>query len=173
MSSDFESGGLRPPDAPVLGPRPVYRPDVDAASERVFGRPDGVTGSFTTSDAPAPGRPAPAVRPPDPILAEAFGRPAHATESIQRDPAAGLDTETEANPADPWRDPNAGAHLGPPAVPREEVAVAPPGAQTRCARVLFGSRVAPKALLALAGVALLIGLLGGLVGGSPRRRGRT
>ncbi|HEY5855605.1 MAG TPA: trypsin-like peptidase domain-containing protein [Aldersonia sp.] len=164
MSSDFESGGLRPPDAPVLGPRPVYRPDVDPASEHVFGRPDGVCGSFAGSDAPSPGRPAPTVRPPDPILAEAFGRPADATESIQRDPAGGFDAATDSAPADPWRDPTAGARLGPPAVPRAEVTVASPARRLGVREVLFGSRVAPKALLALAGVALLVGLVGGLVG---------
>ena len=49
MSSDSSANGSvdRPADAPVLDPRPVYRPQIDPASRQVFGRPSGVEGSFT------------------------------------------------------------------------------------------------------------------------------
>ena len=41
MSSDQDNNG-----APRLAPRPVSRPQVDAASRQAFSRPDGVQGSF-------------------------------------------------------------------------------------------------------------------------------
>jgi S1-C subfamily serine protease len=67
----------------------------------------------------------------------------------------------------PWRDPGTHALLGPPAV--TEALDAPAAASTEGARlsmreVLFGRRVAPRALIGLGLVALLIGAVGGLVG---------
>jgi S1-C subfamily serine protease len=67
----------------------------------------------------------------------------------------------------PWRDPHAAAVLGPPAVAQDhggKVEPPPPGARLSLAEVLFGGRVSNLALAALAAVALLIGGLGGLVG---------
>jgi S1-C subfamily serine protease len=68
---------------------------------------------------------------------------------------------------DPWRDPWAAAVLGAPAVrPREAGADEPPrpGARLSVSDVLFGRRLSSWALATLAAVALLIGGVGGLVG---------
>ncbi|MBS9535160.1 trypsin-like peptidase domain-containing protein [Mycobacterium sp. M1] len=159
-----------------LAPRPVYRPPVDSASEKTFGRPDGVRGSFTPADGRAKhhleqGEFAPRDQPPDPVLKEAFGRPFGGAPSLQRHPAdaGALDRNGKPNgaeaAADPWRDPAAGAALGAPAV------VPPPPAIVNTAEgrlgvrdVLFGGRVSYIALAILGAIALVAGALGGLVG---------
>ncbi|MEU2035583.1 S1C family serine protease [Nocardia amamiensis] len=162
-------GNLRPPDAPVLGPRPVYRPHVDTHTARAFRRPSGLSGSFAdpprarTAGAAQSG-PEPQNRPPDAVLAEAFGRPEGSTELLQRDPDAAGGPAPVAGPADPWRDPDAVARLGAPAVPTPKTQSLPQAEKLSAREVLFGGRVAPKALALLALVALVIGLLGGLVG---------
>jgi S1-C subfamily serine protease len=69
-----------------------------------------------------------------------------------------------AGPADPWRDPEAVARLGAPAVPTPKPRTLPQAEKLSARDVLFGSRVAPKALALLALVAVVIGLVGGLVG---------
>ncbi|MBF6169000.1 trypsin-like peptidase domain-containing protein [Streptomyces gardneri] len=161
-------GNLRPPDAPVLGPRPVYRPHVDTHTARAFRRPAGLSGSFAVplrkaGSAPQFG-PELQNRPPDAVLAEAFGRPEGSTEVLQRDPDATGGPASVTEPADPWRDPEAVARLGSPAVPTPKPQPLPQAEKLSAREVLFGSRVAPKALALLALVALVIGLLGGLVG---------
>ncbi|MGQ4601012.1 trypsin-like peptidase domain-containing protein [Nocardia sp. R6R-6] len=167
--SAADRGNLRPSDAPVLGPRPVYRPHVDTHTARAFRRPSGLSGSFAeplatrTADA-ARGGPELQNRPPDAVLAEAFGRPQGSTELLQRDPDAAGGPAPIAGPADPWRDPEAAARLGAPAVSTPKVQPLPRAEKLSAREVLFGARVAPKALALLALVALVIGLLGGLVG---------
>ncbi|MFC8530252.1 trypsin-like peptidase domain-containing protein [Nocardia sp. NPDC057227] len=160
-------GNLRPPDAPVLGPRPVYRPHIDTHTASTFRRPSGLSGSFAAHDqARAAGsgpEPVPQ-RPPDTVLAEAFGRPDGSAELLQRDPDAAERDDRIAGPADPWRDPAAGARLGAPALPTPKPAALPAAERLTAREVLFGSRVAPRALAVLAAAALVIGLLGGLVG---------
>ncbi|MEV0295256.1 trypsin-like peptidase domain-containing protein [Nocardia sp. NPDC050710] len=161
---------LRPSDAPVLGPRPVYRPHVDTHTAHAFRRPTGQVGSFAEQAASKTDSGAPQLgpelhnRPPDAVLAEAFGRPEGSTELLQRDPDAGAGAPAVAGPVDPWRDPAAAARLGAPAVPTPRAQPLPPSRKLTAREVLFGSRVAPKALAMLAVVALAIGLLGGLVG---------
>ncbi|MEV6432911.1 trypsin-like peptidase domain-containing protein [Nocardia sp. NPDC051463] len=163
-------GNLRPSDAPVLGPRPVYRPHVDTHTARAFRRPSGQTGSFAEYTAPQTVSAAPHLgpdmqnRPPDAVLAEAFGRPEGSTELLQRDPDAADATAPVAGPADPWRDPATGARLGAPAVPTPQPAPLPQAKKLSAREVLFGSHVTPKALALLAVVALAVGVLGGLVG---------
>ncbi|MFI9509231.1 trypsin-like peptidase domain-containing protein [Nocardia sp. NPDC052566] len=162
-------GNLRPPDAPVLGPRPVYRPHIDKHTARAFRRPSGQSGSFAeqasrTTDAVAKSGLELHNSPPDAVLAEAFARPADSTELLQRDPDAAEHGTAVAAPADPWRDPAAGARLGAPAVPTPRPQPLPQARKLTAREVLFGSRVAPKALTLLAIVALGIGVLGGLVG---------
>ncbi|MBF6544025.1 trypsin-like peptidase domain-containing protein [Nocardia brasiliensis] len=167
QSDSAPRGNLRPPDAPVLGPRPVYRPHVDTHTARAFRRPSGQSGSFAE---PLPRGAAPVAgadlqnRPPDAVLAEAFGRPAGSTELLQRDPDAAEGTATVAGPVDPWRDPAAAARLGAPAVPTPTAEPLPEARRLSAREVLFGSRVAPKALALLAVLALAVGVLGGLVG---------
>jgi S1-C subfamily serine protease len=171
VSSSQDNNG-----APRLAPRPVSRPPVDAASRQAFGRPDGVQGSFVAervrpSKYRETGEFTPHAVPADPVLTEAFGRPFPGAESLQRHPADagalddGKPRDELEDPEDPWRDPGAAAALG-------EPAVAPSGGRgsdTAHDRlgvrdVLFGGRVSYPALLVLAVLALLIGLVGGVVG---------
>ncbi|MGN2636101.1 S1C family serine protease [Nocardia takedensis] len=167
--SAADRGSLRPSDAPVLGPRPVYRPEVDSHTAGAFARPSGVTGSFAGHPTGGghgvpPLGPELQHRPPDAVLAEAFGRPAGSTELLQRDPDAADPAAAVAGPADPWRDPYAAARLGAPAVPTPVAEPLPQSRKLTAREVLFGTRVAPKALAVLAVIALAIGLIGGLVG---------
>lgn len=153
------------PDAPRLPPRPLYRPAVDPASAAAFGRPSDVEGSFT----PPAGRsvPSPKItsRSPDPVLAEAFGRPDDAEESLQRDPDAPTGPPApEAQPEDPWRDPTSPVRLGAAAAETPVPPEKPVGPKLGVREVLFGERVAPKALVVLGVLALAIGLVGGLIG---------
>jgi serine protease Do len=171
VSSDQDNNG-----APRLAPRPISRPPVDSASRQAFGRPDGVQGSFVAESVRPPkyrnqGEFAPHDEPADPVLSEAFGRPFPGADSLQRHPtdAGALDDGKDKNqleqPDDPWRDPGAAAALGEPAVARS-AAHGPDGGRDRLGvrDVLFGGRVSYPALLMLAVLALLIGLVGGVVG---------
>ncbi|MFT4126388.1 MAG: trypsin-like peptidase domain-containing protein [Gordonia sp. (in: high G+C Gram-positive bacteria)] len=138
---------------------------VSPATAAVFGRPAGVGGSF------APGvdrteMPQPQIGPPDPVLAEAFGRPAGSAETLQRDPLAGYgEPDLPDLPEDPWRDPESTATLAAPAQRApESVVPTAPGPKLGVREVLFGRRIAWHALATLAIIALLIGLVGGLLG---------
>ncbi|WP_280306776.1 S1C family serine protease [Nocardia neocaledoniensis] len=162
-------GNLRPSDAPNLGPRPVYRPHIDSHTARAFRRPNGQTGSFAPHETDLPAKTADAdqlvtQRPPDGVLAEAFARPAGSDELLQREPGSDEPSTVVAGPVDPWRDPAAGARLGAPAVPTPAAERLPVAPKLSAREVLFGSRVAPKALAVLAALALGIAVLGGLVG---------
>src|SRR6185295_1766120 len=115
-----------------LEPRPVSRPPVDPASRRAFGRPDGVDGSFVGLDRYRDqGEYTPTDQAPDPVLAEAFGRPYSGGDSLQRHPAdaGALDAERDGQgadePDDPWRNPGAPAALGTPALTQTAHAPAP------------------------------------------------
>lgn len=155
-----------------LEPRPVSRPPVDPAAQRAFGRPTGVNGSFVGLDKYRDqGEYTPTNQPPDPVLAEAFGRPNPGVDSLQRHPAdaGALEAERDGQDADafddPWRDPSAPAALGTPAVQE------PPRAPANLSMgklgvrdVLFGGRVSYVALAVLAIIALVIGIAGGWVG---------
>ena len=164
--TDTENGTLRPPGSPVLAPRPVYRPQVDSHTEQAFRRPSGQSGSFAprTDTGPESSVQTAPKGPPEAVLAEAFGRPAGSTELLQRDPDAVTDTPPIAGPDDPWRDPDAQARLGAPAVPTPGAREQAHAGRLSAREVLFGSRVAPRALLVLAALAVVIGLVGGLVG---------
>lgn len=138
---------------------------VSPATAQVFGRPTGVSGSFAPG-APSSDRPAPSVGPPDPVLAEAFARPDGSHEALQRDPLATYGTSVDPEPpADPWRDPESHAVLARPAV-AEPASAAPTatGPKLGIREVFFGRRVAWHALATLAVIALLIGVVGGLMG---------
>jgi S1-C subfamily serine protease len=169
-NQDNSGGGHR------LAPRPVSRPPVDAESRRAFGRPDGVNGSFVAGSL----RPAkfrnedeftPHDQPRDQVLAEAFGRPYQGGESLQRHPAdaGALDGEKDRDRPDelddPWRDPDAAAALGRPALsePPRQPDTGPSG-KLGVRDVLFGGKVSHAALAILAIIALLIGFAGGWIG---------
>ncbi|MEE3848758.1 trypsin-like peptidase domain-containing protein [Gordonia sp. LSe1-13] len=133
----------------------------------VFGRPAGVEGSFANSATAHPDdRPMPEVAAPDPVLAEAFGRPVGATETLQRDPLASYgEPDAPDDPADPWRDPESMASLTAPALTPPTVAEpTDPGPKLGIQDILFGKRVSWHALATLAVLALVVGLFGGLMG---------
>ena len=156
-----------------MAPRPVSRPTVDPAATRAFGRPAGVSGPFLDADKHRDqGEYTPRDLAPDAVLADAFGKPAGAGETLQRHPAdaGALQSERDRGlpdePADPWRDPSATPSLGMPAQPP----AAPVAANTQpmgklgVRDVLFGGRVSYVALGSLVILALVIGGLGGVVG---------
>jgi S1-C subfamily serine protease len=140
----------------------------------VFGRPPGVDGSFIAEEVRAArfresDEFQPRLLPPDPVLAQAFGRPHETAESLQRHPidAGALDADDDgpAEPDDPWRNPAAPVVPGAPAVDAQPAVVAPAAATKLGLReVLFGGRVSHTALAVLVAVALVVGALGGFVG---------
>jgi len=170
VSPDKDTAG----GAHRLAPRPVSRPPVDPQATRTFGRPRGVEGSFVAEELRSAnyrnsGEFTPAKKAPDPVLEEAFSRPHPGGESLQRHPAdvgaLNGDSGGPGEPADPWRDPAAGAALGRPALERAApVVIGPPPGKLGVRDVLFGGRVSYAALAVLAIVALLIGVAGGWVG---------
>ncbi|WP_116045297.1 S1C family serine protease [Amycolatopsis palatopharyngis] len=179
-NSDQEHPGAR---ENRLGPRPVYRPAVDPAQAATFGRPQGVAGAFDKLYAPgsaqgragASGNGVTLAPPPPESLAEAFRRPPGAEGVVLQRPNDGNGNASAdpadplwSTPADPWRDPGAGAVLGRPAMQAEDdesdETRRPSGALLSLPEVLFGRRVKPRALALLGVVALLVGAAGGLVG---------
>ena len=122
-------------------------------------------GSFSPAAKRAEPSPGIASRVPDPVLAEAFGRPSDATESLQRDPDAPTGPpEPDPEPEDPWRDPTSTVRLGAAAAETPAPATPPAGPKLGVREVLLGERVAPKTLVVLGALALAIGLVGGLIG---------
>ncbi|GGS13351.1 serine protease [Actinokineospora fastidiosa] len=155
-----------------MGPRPLQRPAVDPAESAVFGRPSGVEGAFAaTGPTLNTLRQAP---PTTEALASAFGRPEGQRDTLQRPPGHGSNAPDDEDPMwsgdqNPWRDPGAGAVIGPPALDRDDDAAAKAapgdrGRQLSLPEVLFGRRVKPSALVVLGVVALLIGAAGGIGG---------
>lgn len=117
-------------------------------------------GEFTPKDAP-----------PDPVLAEAFGRPYSGVDSLQRHPtdAGALEAERAGDvdePDDPWRNPGAAAALGTPAFAQNApvTTAAGPTGKLGVRDVLFGGKVSVVALVILGIFALVIGVAGGVVG---------
>ena len=172
---DGESAARRE-GPPRLAPRPLDRPEVDPGSAATFGRPAGVDGGFSEAGHPSRRAPTPVAAPAPAALAVAFGRPDGAAgtngQALQRPPTDGAPTDGADEPLwdggvqDPWRDPDSGVALGPPAFDEESPAAAPRGEGARLSlrELLFGGRVQPRALAALAAAALLVGAAGGLVG---------
>jgi S1-C subfamily serine protease len=159
-----------------LPPRPISRPPVDPASRQVFSRPTGLLGSFVAERVRPQkyrdqGEFSPHDRPADPVLQEAFSRPVGTLDSLQRHPidagalAAERDGAGPEGPEDPWRDPAAAAALGTPAVapPRPQTGLGY-GGKLGVRDVLFGRKVSYRALAVLLLVALVIGLVGGVIG---------
>jgi S1-C subfamily serine protease len=159
-----------------LAPRPVSRPPVDPASRQAFSRPDGLQGSFVAERVRPPKYRdqadfRPHDQPADPVLQEAFSKPAGSIDTLQRHPidtgalTAEKDGAGPEEPADPWRDPAAGAALGTPALsPPAPHAPLGYGGKLGVRDVLFGRRVSYLALAVLLLIALVIGLIGGVIG---------
>ena len=148
---------------PRLEPRPVWKPSVDPFQAGAFGRPGGVGGSFS------PRHSAGSVKlgaPPVPeFLEDAFGRPSGGG-SIGR-PPAGSDPPTEAeSPGDPWRDPESGVRLGPPALPAPatETVEPVPAERFTLRQALFDRRLRPSAVIGMLVAALVIGAMGAAIG---------
>lgn len=169
------------PEPPRRTVRPPVRIPADAAAALVFGRPAGLEDGFAPpAFAPPSSAPpssastgsATAAAPPPAALAAAFGRPSPEGDALQRPPGTAArddvpDPFWDATAADdPWRRPDAAVTWGRPGVDGDPGAPAPLGAGPRLSlrEVLLGGRVRPLALLALAGVALLVGAVGGVVG---------
>ncbi|WP_101950729.1 S1C family serine protease [Mycobacterium sp. 3519A] len=123
-------------------------PAVDVATQRAFGRPDGVDSSFLPADDRDQGEYTPTNQPPQPVLAEAFGPSLTADpdddEPVQAGEAVPEPVAAEPPPAPP-----------PPSFPTQKLGVRD---------ILFGGRVSRPALVMLAVVAILIGLVGGWMG---------
>ncbi|NHD17939.1 trypsin-like serine protease [Actinopolyspora sp. BKK1] len=147
------------------------------AEAAVFGRPEGVTGSFDRSNSPGRTPRVEQAPPPPESLTKAFGRPRNSSESLQRSPGdSGADADStaqdpvlwdEGDEHDPWRDPTTGAVLGGPALTDErDEDPAPPGSGPLLSarEVIFGRRVRPRSLITLGVVVLLVGAAGGFVG---------
>ncbi|MGQ0838232.1 S1C family serine protease [Actinokineospora sp.] len=172
--SDAARNGFGPVDREQrIGPRPLDRPAVDPSTAAVFGRPAGVEGAFSPTAAAPVSIGELKTAPPTPeSLAGAFGRPPGQRDVVlQRPPAVagGGSLWSDDTTPDPWRDPAAGAVIGPPAVERTpegdaKSAKSAPGSLLSLPEVLFGRRVKPLALGVLGLVALLVGAAGGLVG---------
>jgi S1-C subfamily serine protease len=168
-------------DTPRLAPRPLDRPSVDPGQASVFGRPDGVPSAFAPrsplgQDSPTNGAVRLAAPPPE-ALATAFSRPRDAEHVLlQRAPGVNPDERIDDPPGywdgsqagDPWRDPGAGAALGPPAVGADSddgsAVRKPSGPLLSVPELLFGRRVKPSALVILVVCALVVGAVGGVVG---------
>ncbi len=111
---DPDSGDMRHNGASTAPPVP---PTLASA----FGRPGNVEGAFAEPRPTLPPRPDHRSGPPSPVLSQAFGRPENTDESFAPPPGTRLEARSaEESPwwtdaaRDPWRDPNAPAHLGPP-----------------------------------------------------------
>ncbi|MDD7917410.1 S1C family serine protease [Actinomycetospora callitridis] len=143
----------------------------------VFGRPEGVRGAFGPGANGHPGsRPSGRHEPPAPALVSAFGRPGGASDTsapLQRpDRPADADADRsddfwdDTSSADPWRNPDAAAELGGPALRESHGSSAerPVGARLSARELILGRRVQPTALALLAVVALVLGGVGGVVG---------
>ncbi|MDQ3406217.1 MAG: trypsin-like peptidase domain-containing protein, partial [Actinomycetota bacterium] len=166
-----------------VGPRPLDRPSVDPSAAAVFGRPVGVDGAFSPKSTPSSPLNDLKSTPPAPeALANAFGRPASQSDVVLQRPPGAVGAADRENPLwagdiqDPWRDPAAGAIIGPPALERTpdeapKQLKSGDGALLSLPEVLFGRRVKPLALVVLGVVALLVGAVGGLAGWFVARGG--
>ena len=139
------------PSGGNMSPRPVSRPSVDPSTQRAFGRPDAVSGSFAGSDHRDQGDYTPTNQSPEAVLTEAFG------------PGLAADSEVEATeqPGYPMVDP------APAEVPTTTPApVVPPVDKSKLGvrDILFGGKLTRVALILLAVIAIAIGLMGGWVG---------
>ncbi|MGP4019220.1 trypsin-like peptidase domain-containing protein [Saccharopolyspora sp. 5N708] len=172
-----EAGNGAQPNAQPhrIAPRPLRRPPVDPAQTSVFGRPRGVTGSFDPNRRDLPSRGIEHAPPPTEALAQAFSRPPRSNDRLQRAPGeqpmtpgpADEPVLWNAGERDAWRDPAAGAMIGPPALAEEQQEKpdrSESGPLLSAREVLFGRRVHPRALAILAVLAVLLAVVGGFIG---------
>ncbi|OBF28273.1 serine protease [Mycobacterium sp. ACS1612] len=122
-------------------------PAVDVATQRAFGRPDGVDSSFLPADDRDQGQYTPTNQPPHQVLAEAFGP--SLTADSDDEPVRAAEAVPAPVAAEPPHAPP------PPSLPTQKLGVRD---------ILFGGRVSRPALVMLAVIAVLIGLVGGWMG---------
>jgi S1-C subfamily serine protease len=172
-NQDHPDGGTRrTPEVGRFPPRLAERPPVDPDSPRAVGRRRGFArfltgaGKYRGQHEYTPRDSAAAL-----VLADPFGRSYAGAESLQRHPvdAARFDGSrvraTGYGVDDAWRDPDAIAALGAPALHEPPLAsVSPAAGKLGVRRVLFGGNVSHAALAILATTALVIGFTGGVIG---------
>jgi S1-C subfamily serine protease len=130
----------RQPGGDASAPGAIRRPTVDAATQRAFGRPEGADGEQDEYT--------PTNQEPGPVLAAAFGS---SPDPDDTDPSA--DPDFVAGEADPA--PAAARPPAPDVKPAEKLGVRD---------VLFGKRLKLTAMVSLAVIAPVLGLVGGWVG---------
>jgi putative serine protease PepD len=154
-----------------LAPRPVAAPQPSQGQEAAFGRPAAVEGGFAGGRPTPP--PPPGPPPPPEAVLRAFRPSAAGLTGLQEPPggrpgrrrtATGPWWKSDAR-SDPWRDPNAPAALGRPAVYDEDEAQPGPVVVDARGRKKLRLRDLSVRLSALALLAvLLVGAIGGGVG---------
>jgi serine protease Do len=181
MSEHPEQDPRREPGAESsperLGPRPLRQPPVDPSQAAVFGRPTGVDGAFALASQNGHHAQLRTAPPPAEALVDAFSRPPELEDVLLQRPPVDQRPSPEGESAlwstregDPWRDPGAGAMIGPPAVGRTDAedekkkSGKGSGQLLSVPELLFGRRVKTTALIILAVVVLAIGAAGGAVG---------
>ncbi|OBF48824.1 S1C family serine protease [Mycolicibacterium monacense] len=123
-------------------------PAVDPATQRAFGRPDGIEGAFASPDRRHDqGEYTPTNQPPGPLLDNVFGQPDRGDEPV----------------SEPWP-PQAEDEAPPPAPAAAAPAPAPAGPKLGLVDVLFSGKVSRPALALLGVLALAVGLAGGWMG---------
>ncbi len=148
---------------PRLAARPVSRPLIDPAEPRAFGRPAGVAGPFLASGQRSDqGEYTPTDQPPGPVLAKAFG-PIPVDEESRQDHPAGSSGELPDVPGQGRADAYAAPLPESPASEAMPVAV-PAAVKLGLRDAVFGRKLSWVALALLVIVALVAGLLGGVVG---------
>ncbi|TCO58605.1 S1-C subfamily serine protease [Actinocrispum wychmicini] len=149
---------------------------MDPSQAAVFGRPGGVDGAFARVSQNGHHAQLRSAPPPADALVEAFSRPPELGEVLLQRPPSDMPDGPAGERAlwsrdgDPWRDPGAGAMIGPPAVGRpdpedeKQPQARGTGQLLSVPELLFGRRVKSSALVILAVVVLAIGAGGGAVG---------
>jgi len=99
------------------------------------------------------------------MLSDAFGRPAGAPDSLQREPEPPT-VVTEAPAGDPWRSVDSTASLGAPALagPISTPVKPGPGVRYSLREALFEKKLRPGSLIVLSALALIIGVIGAGIG---------
>lgn len=170
---------------PLKEPRPIQRPHVDGQIHAAFARPRGVDGWIDPGTRPQAGATSWHSRGThartDPVQAQAFGKPAHAAEMLERQPG-GADVPTNPRAAadreraeydalfPAWRNPHSSVSPGDPGVSAEpqpevlDLVGAGESDKLSLRETFFGRRLSWQAMAAMGVMAAVIGVLGGVVG---------
>jgi Do/DeqQ family serine protease len=130
---------------------PTSGPAVDPATQRAFGRPDGIQGAFAGREHRRDqGEFAPTNQSPGPVLDDVFGRP-----KVDDD---------DSDAAEPWPQQPEGEAPPPPTAAAPAPEPGPPGPKLGLVDLLFSGKVSKAALAVIIVLALLVGLAGGWMG---------